>query len=528
MRIATSSDGGRSSTLAEVAGQVARQVVERAAGRRHVHEAEQRRAQLRVLRGAAPSPCASSAFTGLRTASSERPRNSERPTRPSSSSTAGVGCGLAVAHSRESHSRGRRDPLVACRPDALPGRDVQRRGAGAAGAPLHEPRPSGVRAGQPAGDRQGSAFCPLFALSGHAAAALPRRVRGRPRGRARATFDGVEGERAADLYRKIFLGYGDDSVAPARRRPRGLRVGLERDDQGAPARAPGGLPRAVHALHRLRRADAGRRLPLLAARGPRPEYEAAMDDLFDTYAATLPRVEAWAEERFPRADGEPEAAHRRSITGQGARPAARPAAGRVALAHGHVRHRPGLRAAADAPARLAAARGARLRPDDPGRAHAGDAELRLARGQSRSAAAAGSTTWRSASRAADRWAARLGLDSERARGGRRARRCGCCRCAAARTTSWRHCCSRPPECPRRRCAPAVRVLPPDERATLLRRAGGRAREPPPPARAVASRRCATASRSWATTGPSGTSSATACSRSSGSRSRRDLGRRRAG
>ena len=29
----------------------------------------------------------------------------------------------------------------------------------------------------------------------------------------RSAFDGVEGERAADLYRKIFLGYGDDSVA---------------------------------------------------------------------------------------------------------------------------------------------------------------------------------------------------------------------------------------------------------------------------------------------------------------------------
>ena len=28
-----------------------------------------------------------------------------------------------------------------------------------------------------------------------------------------STFDGEEGERAADLYRKVFLGFGDDSVA---------------------------------------------------------------------------------------------------------------------------------------------------------------------------------------------------------------------------------------------------------------------------------------------------------------------------
>jgi thymidylate synthase ThyX len=44
-----------------------------------------------------------------------------------------------------------------------------------------------------------------------------------------------------------------------------------------------------------------------------PEYESAMDFLFDTYAAALPRVEAWAAGQFPRAEGEPEAAHLRSI-----------------------------------------------------------------------------------------------------------------------------------------------------------------------------------------------------------------------
>jgi thymidylate synthase ThyX len=38
-----------------------------------------------------------------------------------------------------------------------------------------------------------------------------------------------------------------------------------------------------------------------------------MDRLFDTYAAALPRVEAWADGTFPRAGGEPEAAHARSI-----------------------------------------------------------------------------------------------------------------------------------------------------------------------------------------------------------------------
>jgi thymidylate synthase ThyX len=44
-----------------------------------------------------------------------------------------------------------------------------------------------------------------------------------------------------------------------------------------------------------------------------PEYAAAMDLLFDSYSQALPLVEAWAAERFPRADGEPEGAHARSI-----------------------------------------------------------------------------------------------------------------------------------------------------------------------------------------------------------------------
>ena len=44
-----------------------------------------------------------------------------------------------------------------------------------------------------------------------------------------------------------------------------------------------------------------------------PEYERAMDSLFDTYARSLPVVEAWAADRFPRDDAQPESAYRRSI-----------------------------------------------------------------------------------------------------------------------------------------------------------------------------------------------------------------------
>src|SRR5215217_1260471 len=129
-----------------------------------------------------------------------------------------------------------------------------------------------------------------------------------------ATYDDAEGERAATLYETIFLGYGDDSVAQLGgahiacewvsnvltkilQRPR-LGAYLEQSTRYIAYDAP--MPgRGGYRYHR----DA----PL------GPEYEASMDALFSVYASALPRVEEWAASRFPRADGEPEAAHRRSI-----------------------------------------------------------------------------------------------------------------------------------------------------------------------------------------------------------------------
>ena len=92
------------------------------------------------------------------------------------------------------------------------GREVHRGGAGAARAALHEPRPAGLRARQPAGDGQGRAVRPLLALRRDAAPAVPRRVRRLAAGGA-GDRGLREGERAAKLYERIFLGYGDDSVA---------------------------------------------------------------------------------------------------------------------------------------------------------------------------------------------------------------------------------------------------------------------------------------------------------------------------
>jgi thymidylate synthase ThyX len=127
-------------------------------------------------------------------------------------------------------------------------------------------------------------------------------------------FDGAEGERARGLYERIFLGYGDDSVAQlggahiacewvsnvmTKLLQRGrLAAYLEQSTRYIPYDAPMG--------------DGGGyrywRDPSLG-----PEYQAAMDFLFDTYSQSLPRVLEWAQERFPRSGGEPEAAHLRSL-----------------------------------------------------------------------------------------------------------------------------------------------------------------------------------------------------------------------
>jgi thymidylate synthase ThyX len=134
------------------------------------------------------------------------------------------------------------------------------------------------------------------------------------------TWDGQEGERARQLYERIFLGYGDDSVAQlggahiacewvsnvmtkALQRGR-LAAYLEQSTRyiAYDTPMPGGED-----------GDGARRYRYWRDDSLGPEYERAMDALFDTYSQSLPRVAEWADRRFPRADGEPEAAHLRSI-----------------------------------------------------------------------------------------------------------------------------------------------------------------------------------------------------------------------
>src|SRR4051812_20347043 len=128
-----------------------------------------------------------------------------------------------------------------------------------------------------------------------------------------AGWDGAEGERAAQLYERIFLGYGDDSVAQlggahvacewvsnvltkVLQRPRPAAY-LEQSTRYLAYDSP--MPGGGYRYYRDDELG--------------PEYAATMDELFGIYSRSLPRVSAWAADRFPRGDGEPEAAHARAI-----------------------------------------------------------------------------------------------------------------------------------------------------------------------------------------------------------------------
>ena len=130
-----------------------------------------------------------------------------------------------------------------------------------------------------------------------------------------ALTEAGEGQRAAQLYERIFLGYGDDSVAQLGgahiacewvsnvltkilQRPR-LGAYLEQSTRYIAYDGPMPDPPGGYRYYRD------------AALGP--TYQRAMDDLFGIYSRAQPKVCAWAEAEFPRAGDEPPAAHTRAI-----------------------------------------------------------------------------------------------------------------------------------------------------------------------------------------------------------------------
>jgi thymidylate synthase ThyX len=127
-------------------------------------------------------------------------------------------------------------------------------------------------------------------------------------------FDSAEGERAATLYERVFLGYGDDSIAQVggahvacewvsnvltKVLQRGrLAAYLEQSTRYIPYDQPMSADGAYR-FYRDERLGA--------------PFTAAMDELFGIYSRSLTQVEEWAAARWPRGADEPERAWRSSI-----------------------------------------------------------------------------------------------------------------------------------------------------------------------------------------------------------------------
>jgi thymidylate synthase ThyX len=128
-------------------------------------------------------------------------------------------------------------------------------------------------------------------------------------------FDGAEGKRAAELYERIFVGYGDDSIAQVG----GAHIACEWVSNLLTKILQRGRL-AAYLEQSTRYIPYDKPLPDDAGGGYRyyrdeelgPEFGRAMDELFSIYSRSLGQVEEWAAERWPRGE-EPEAAWRRSI-----------------------------------------------------------------------------------------------------------------------------------------------------------------------------------------------------------------------
>ena len=175
-------------------------------------------------------------------------------------------------------------------------------------------------------------------------------------------------ERAERLYARVFNEYGDDSVAQLG----GVHLAVENASnvltKVLERGPPDGVSRAVHALHPVHRAQgrAWRYLVPAELDGHplRARFVETLDRAFEIYARWIDPMRAWFERKYPKAAGDSDARLPGGDSRQGARHAARHAAGRDRVEPRHLRHGPGLRSADPADARASAGRGPRDRRRD--------------------------------------------------------------------------------------------------------------------------------------------------------------------
>jgi thymidylate synthase ThyX len=122
----------------------------------------------------------------------------------------------------------------------------------------------------------------------------------------------AEGKRARELYERIFLGFGDDSVAQLG----GAHVACEWTSNLLTKilqrpRLASYLEQSTRYIAYDRETDSGHRYYRDERLGH--EYRRVLNGLFATYRDGLSRVGEWVSERFPRQSDESEAAHARAV-----------------------------------------------------------------------------------------------------------------------------------------------------------------------------------------------------------------------
>jgi thymidylate synthase ThyX len=126
-------------------------------------------------------------------------------------------------------------------------------------------------------------------------------------------FDGAEGERAAGLYERVFIGFGDDSIAQVG----GAHLGCEWVSNVLTkvlqrGRLAAYLEQSTRYIPYDQPVEPGGGYRYYSDTDLGAEYATAMDSIFAGYSEGLERVLDWAEQRWPRGE-EPERAWRSSI-----------------------------------------------------------------------------------------------------------------------------------------------------------------------------------------------------------------------
>ena len=210
----------------------------------------------------------------------------------------------------------------------------------------------GLRADEPARGREGRAVRALLADDEVAPPPVPRRVRRGRRGDRRA--DRARARRAAEqLYERVFVEYGDDSVAQLG----GVHLACEQASQLlCKALEWGRLAAYLEQSTRYMRYDdrpggrVARDGPARDRRARRSSRGSAafLDAAFEAYGRMYEPLEPFYRERFPKDDADSDFVYRSDDHGEDVRHAADAAPGRDPLEPRDLRDRPVVRAAPDA------------------------------------------------------------------------------------------------------------------------------------------------------------------------------------